>query len=185
MARVMRAALRLRTEVVSLVEPPRRAGQHLLDIEVPGFGLVTLLAEPLGSGRPEGHPLSVRPVTRVQMAELFALVERLDAPSQTEPPPPPPDDDDDGFDGPGDDTMVDAEPPRVVLPAGHGRLDPLAAAGATQPPGAGPIGDRAPSSAQGRAPSSAGVRSTPPRASSRPADPRVGRVLAGRYQIEA
>ena len=115
-ARVIRGALRLRTEIVSLVEPPIGSGQHLLHIEVPGVGHVSLLAEPAGSARPDGYPLSVRPVTRVQMAELFALVERLDEPWQTEPPPPEDDEDSDPPEGPHDDTMIDAVPSRVVLP---------------------------------------------------------------------
>src|SRR5438128_2328389 len=107
-ARVLRGALRLRTEVVNLVSPPIGNGQHLLSIDVPGSGKVALLAELAGSPREDGHyPLSLRPVTRVQMAELFALIETLDdAPSQSIPPPPASNDEDDEFPGPPDDTMV-------------------------------------------------------------------------------
>src|SRR5262245_28120700 len=86
-ARVLRAALRLRTEIVHLTANPVRPDEHLLDIDVPGAGRVSVLAQPAGTARPDGYPLAIRPVTRVQMAELFALVERLDEPSRTEPPP--------------------------------------------------------------------------------------------------
>jgi tRNA A-37 threonylcarbamoyl transferase component Bud32 len=178
-ARVIRGALRLRTEIVRLASPPTGPGQHLLEIEVPGVGHVSLLAELAGNARPEGYPLNVRPVTRVQMAELFALVERLDEPSRTEPPPPE-EEDDDSFpnDFPSDDTMVDGihapiardseMPSRLVMPTGFA---PTAAPprAATAPPPA----DRSPPSM--RAPSSAGNK----------VDPRVGRVLAGKYHIDA
>ncbi|MBX3262735.1 MAG: protein kinase [Labilithrix sp.] len=190
-ARVIRGALRLRTEIVSLVEPPIGAGQHLLHIEVPGGESVSLLAEPAGGARPDGYPLSVRPVTRVQMAELFALVERLDEPSRTDPPPP---EDDEGSDPPGgppDDTMVDAVPSRIVLPtSSFAQPDALPSAPRAHnaPPSAPlPTGDRSPSSTRDRPPSSSGLRGQPPSSSSaqRHADPRVGRVLAGKYQIDA
>jgi eukaryotic-like serine/threonine-protein kinase len=188
-ARVIRGALRLRTEIVSLVEPPSGPGQHLLDIDVPGAGRVSLLAEPAGSARPDGYPLSVRPVTRVQMAELFALVERLDEPSRTDPPPPE-EDDWSMSDGPPDDMMVDAVPSRIVLPTSQfGGLDSLLppATGNTALPPAGPVGDRSPSSVRDRAPSSStSLRMpAPPSSNPRPADPRVGRVLAGKYHIDA
>jgi eukaryotic-like serine/threonine-protein kinase len=186
-ARVIRGALRLRTEIVNLVEPPLSSGQHLLEIEIPGVGHVSLLAEPAGSARPDGFPLSVRPVTRVQMAELFALVERLDEPSRTDPPPPPEEEDEDSDfpDGPADDTMVDAVPSRVVIPIGaFGRTDSSApglmpgvgTANTAVPP---PMGDRSPSSVRERPPGSA------PSSSHRPIDPRIGRVLAGKYHIDA
>lgn len=194
-ARIIRGALRLRTEVVNLVEPPIGTGHHLLDIDVPGGGKISLLAEPTGSARPEGYPLSVRPVTRVQMAELFALVERLDDPSSTEPPPPE-EDDSEFSDVPGDDTMVDAAPSRVVLPMNSfGTLD------LPGPPSSGPValavppsaashralstttsGDRPPSTVRYDGPSAV---QAPPAASPKPGDARVGRVLAGKYLIEA
>lgn len=220
-ARVIRGALRLRTEVVDLVEPPAGTGQHLLEIDIPGVGHVSLLAEPTGSERPDGGvPLSVRPVTRVQMAELFALVEKLDEPSRTDPPPPD-ESDEDIPEGP-EDTMVDAIASRVVLPTSFGSVESLPPSLAhTAPPdpkrypssGNGiaavviPQGDRAPSSftkaatAQGdRSPSSlsrvaqqgAGSDRSPSSrerlpsgANHKPADPRVGRLLAGKYMIEA
>ncbi len=191
-ARVIRGALRLRTEIVDLVEPPLGTGQHLLEIEIPGVGHVSLLAEPAGSARPNGYPLSVRPVTRVQMAELFSLVERLDEPSRTDPPPADEEDEDewDAPGGPPDDTVVDAGPSRVVLPNSHFSVfdhivpapSPSSIATAIPPP--------APSSELSlrEAPpsSSAGPRSSAPSsASHRPIDPRVGRVLAGKYQLDA
>ncbi len=186
-ARVIRGALRLRTEIVSLVEPPIGAGQHLLHIEVPGVGSVSLLAEPAGSARPDGYPLSVRPVTRVQMAELFALVERLDEPSRTDPPPPEDDDGSDPPDGPPDDTMIDAVPSRIVLPtSSFAQPESSARANTAPPPAALPTGDRSPSSTRDRPPSSSGPRGQPPASSAqRQADPRVGRLLAGKYQIDA
>ncbi len=189
-ARVIRAALRLRTEIVHLVEPPIGTGHHLLDIRVPGVGHVSLLAEPAGSARPDGYPLSVRPVTRVQMAELFALVERLDEPSKTDPPPP--DDDDDEWDPPDgspEDTVVDAGPSRVVLPtSNYGVLDGVASpatANTAIPPPAPSTPDRSSASVRERAPSSSMRAPAPSSSGHKPVDPRVGRVLAGKYQIEA
>ena len=171
MARVIRGALRLRTEVVALVEPPTRSGQHLLALDIPGEGSISLLAEPAGAARPEGHPLSLRPVTRVQMAELFALVERLDDP-YTEPAAPSDEPSGDELEGGSEDTMIDAAPSRVVLPnAGYGVIDSL------PPP---------PSSAAARP--SIVVAKPAPTPSVRPernADPRVGRVIAGKYEIES
>jgi len=121
-ARVLRGALRLRTEVVSLVEPPRLAGEHVLEIEVPDVGHVSLLAEPSGPARAEGFPLAIRPVTRVQMAELFSLLERIDEPSRTEPPPP---EEELVYDAhPADDTLMDAMPSRIVLPTSFASAEP-------------------------------------------------------------
>jgi serine/threonine-protein kinase len=187
-ARVIRGALRLRTEIVRLVKPPIGPGQHLLEIDVPGVGHVSLLAEPAGSARPDGQPLSLRPVTRVQMAELFALVERLDEPSRTEPPPPE-EDEWDADDGPPDDTMVDGGPSKVVVPLSNfGVIDPISDTRSSIPAPLGPPSSRErhprpPSVKPPRAPS---VR--PPAQSAAnhaPHDPRVGRVLAGKYQIDA
>jgi len=203
-ARVIRGALRLRTEVVDLVEPPRGTGQHLLEIDVPGVGHVSLLAELAGSARPDGYPLSVRPVTRGQMAELFALVERLDEPSRTDPPPADADEWSNPPSGPPDDTMntmIDAIPSRVVLPTStFGVLDslnppPSSSAGSPGAYGAAaavPTGDRSPSSLKNGAPpssssgSSANIRAqSASSANHKPLDPRVGRVLAGKYHIDA
>jgi eukaryotic-like serine/threonine-protein kinase len=156
-ARVIRGALRLRTETVHLVKPPTAEGQHELEIDVPGEGRITLLAEPAGKPHDGKQPLRVRPLTRVQMAELFALLERLDAPSDTMPPP---DDfqefggephDDDGDTLMDDHTHVLAPPrelPRSERPAAPARASTMA-----------------------------------PRA--RVEDPRIGRVLAKKYRIEA
>lgn len=184
-ARVIRGALRLRTEIVQLVEPPIGTGQHLLEIEIPGIGHVSLLAEPAGSVRADGYPLSVRPVTRVQMAELFSLVERLDEPSRTDPPPA--DEDEwDAADAPQEDTVIDAGPSRVVLPTSNfGMLDgtpPATGAAAIPPPAPSSV---APSSMRDAPPSSASRASMPASSGHKPLDPRVGRVLAGKYLIEA
>ena len=183
-ARVIRGALRLRTEIVALVEPPKVAGQHLLDIEVPGVGPISLLAEPAGAARPDGFPLSVRPVTRVQMAELFSLVERLDEPSRTEPPPPAEDDGSEELDHrPPEDTLMDAVPSRIIL-GNIGMLE-----GASPPSslnevsfGGAAHADHTPSSMGRAAPPS--QKSMPP-SSPRHQDPRVGRLLASKYLIEA
>jgi serine/threonine-protein kinase len=177
-ARVIRGALRLRVEVVSLVAPPSGPGQHMLDVDVPGVGTVTLLAEPAGPARSNGVPLSVRPVTRVQMAQLFSLVEDLDEPSRTEPPPPAAEDY--AFaheDGGADDTMIDAEsgsttPSRGWIPS---RI----------PPGSGIA--RSPFAAPAPAPAPVVVTpaagDAPPPLRGRP-DSRVGRVVAGKYFVE-
>jgi serine/threonine-protein kinase len=94
-ARLLRGALRHESAIVPLAAPPAIAGQHLLEIDVPGEGLVTILAECNAGETVEGWPLDVRPVTRPQMAALLAMIERLDhEPSNTEPPP--------GSDAPGD-----------------------------------------------------------------------------------
>jgi eukaryotic-like serine/threonine-protein kinase len=176
-ARVIRAALRLRTEIVHLAEDPVRPGQHLLEIDVPGAGQVSLLAEPAGSARPDGgYPLAVRPVTRVQMAELFALVERLDEPSRTEPPPPDNEDSGEWDQGP-EDTMVDGA--QLPVPAGaFGQLDSLPPPSGI-PPAPGERGSARPPS---RIPPHDALPSSPSR---HPADPRVGRLLAGKYYIDA
>lgn len=194
-ARVLRAALRLRTEVVDLVEPPQTTGQHLLEIEIPGGSRVSLLAEPTGSPRPEGWPMSVRPVTRVQMAELFALVERLDEPSGSDPPPADEEADDEAFEGP-EDTVVDAVESRVLVPFGLANAlseTSIREVNApTVPPGdrapssiakAPPTGDRAPSSIS-RGVTGPSSRTPSSLSHSQRVDPRVGRVLAGKYQIE-
>jgi eukaryotic-like serine/threonine-protein kinase len=185
-ARVIRGALRLRTEIVHLVEPPKGTGQHLLEIEVPGEGTVSLLAEPTGGARTDGaFPLSVRPVTRVQMAELFALVERLDEPSRTDPPPP--DEEAGEWEGPGDDTMLDGMGSRVVLPTGNyviaaDSLSPTSVGEDRYPSSTSriPAADRSPSSLSKIPP---GDRS--PSSTHKQFDPRVGRLLAGKYQIDA
>ncbi len=161
-ARVIRGALRLRVEVVRLVDPPMGPGQHMLDIPVPGVGIISLLAEQAGPARSNGYPLSVRPVTRVQMAQLFSLVEGLDEPSRTEPPPPEAEEYAFGNDhGGAEDTMIDASgtstPSRGWVPS------------RVPPPGAVPTIASAPP---------ASVRST------RPVDSRVGRILAGKYFLE-
>jgi serine/threonine-protein kinase len=88
LARVLRKALRHEVEAVPLVTPPASAGQHLLEIEVPGAAPIVLLADPVAAATPQGHPLHVRPVTREQMAVILAVAERLDPePSHTIPPP--------------------------------------------------------------------------------------------------
>ncbi len=193
-ARVLRGALRLRVEVVNLVTPPVGHGHHLLDIQVPDGGQISLLAEPAGPKRANGYPLSVRPVTRVQMAELFALIERLDEPSHTMPPPAEEEDeyafanddgDGDGEDG-GDDTMIDALS-RTAGSAGPARiLTPPA----FEPPGIAHMPTAPPNRVSAfprpRTPSAAPrpAPPPPPPVPGRKIDSRVGRVLAGKYFLE-
>ncbi len=87
-AKILRCALRHEVAMVPLASPPELTAQHLLEVDVPREGVVTLLADPVGELGPNGYPLHIRPVTRPQMAELFAMVERLDEePSKTMPPP--------------------------------------------------------------------------------------------------
>src|SRR3954464_4267886 len=74
-AKILRGALRHEVEVVRLSWPPATSGQHLLEVDVAGEGVVTLLADPVGEATEEGQPLHVRPVTRPQMASLFAMIE--------------------------------------------------------------------------------------------------------------
>ena len=169
--RVIRGALRLEIEIVLLVEPPSGPGQHLLEIDIPGGETITLLAEPAGPPRPDGYPLRVRPMTRIQMADLFALVERLDEPSRTVPPPP--DSSTDGDMENADPTMIESR----ALSPGFGVIDSLIpsppSSGTNLPP---PSSGDPPSSVR-PAPSSNAPRSQ--------ADPQVGRVLAGKYRVEA
>ena len=84
---MLRTALLHQTAYVPLVEKPRIAGQHLLEIDVPGGDPITLLSEPAGPETAAGFPLAVRPVTRPQMAQLFSLIEKLDVPSIVDLPP--------------------------------------------------------------------------------------------------
>lgn len=86
-AAVLRQALLHQTAYVPLVEKPRIAGQHLLEIDIPGDEPITLLSDPAGPETAAGFPLAVRPVTRPQMAQLFSLIEKLDVPSIVDLPP--------------------------------------------------------------------------------------------------
>ena len=86
-ASVLRTALLHQTAYVPLIERPRIAGQHLLEIDIPGDEPITLLSDPAGPETAAGFPLAVRPVTRPQMAQLFSLIEKLDVPSIVDLPP--------------------------------------------------------------------------------------------------
>ena len=123
-AKILRGALRHEVELVRLQSAPTSSGQHLLEVEVPGEGLVTLLADPVGDVTEAGHPLHVRPVTRPQMAALLAMIERLDEPSHTQPPPEG-GDTDDHDDPSSESTIVD----QLTGQAGAARLPPLSAFG--------------------------------------------------------
>jgi serine/threonine-protein kinase len=83
-ADVLRAALLHSEHVVPLEAAPLTTGQHLLEIDVPDDGIITVLADPAGHETEEGHLLSVKPITRPQMATIFAIVERLDEPTRNQ-----------------------------------------------------------------------------------------------------
>ena len=215
-ARVLRGALRLRTEVVALESPPRGTGQHLLEIDVPGVGNVKLLAELAGSPRGDGgYPLSVRPVTRVQMAELFTIIEKLDEPAQSVPPPPSSGQEEEDT---AEDTIVNNAPSRIVIPQAPpmpntsyvkiGANDPipddapldqlLEVVDSIPPP---PSSDFEISQSSLLMPNNGGVPSSkspptkivepPPPArppsstNNKQVDKRVGRTLAGKYLLDA
>jgi serine/threonine-protein kinase len=196
-AKILRGALRHEVEVVRLTEPPTSSGQHLLEVEVAGEGLVTLLADPVGEPTDEGHPLHVRPVTRPQMASLLAMIERLDEqPSHTQPPSAgaaaeEPDDTNES-------TLID----QLTEAAGAARGPALSSFGLfhgelPEPPSSGPSlpkpALRSPK-AQSRPPSVSMPRVKPPSlppssvvSSGRalPANVLVGRVIAGKYKLES
>jgi tRNA A-37 threonylcarbamoyl transferase component Bud32 len=164
-AKILRGALRHEVEVVRLSWPPATSGQHLLEVDVAGEGLVTLLADPVGLATDEGQPLHVRPVTRPQMASLLAMIERLDEPSHSQPPPNDPNASGDAESATGDSTLID----QLTGPAD--RMPPLSAFGlfdgelpgpAVPPPAASLVVPRA-----------------------LPTDVLIGRVIAGKYRLES
>ncbi|MEZ4262438.1 MAG: protein kinase [Polyangiaceae bacterium] len=93
-ARVLRAALRHKEHVVPLVGVAGE-GQLALEIDVPGETTVVVLAERVGNPTDKGQRLALRTVTRAQMAEILALLERIDEPSAESVPPSATDDQDD------------------------------------------------------------------------------------------
>lgn len=171
--------------MVPLESPPTMTSQHLLELDVPREGLVTLLAEPAGDAKDNLHPLAVRPVTRPQMAELFAMVERLDdEPSKTVPPPnsipisggdtndatlvqllPP------GSEGPkkGDSAIPAFPDIEMFAPPSSGRTK------SKPPPKRRPSGMYRPPSVP---PSSGGAPAVAP-------NELIGRVIAGKYKLES
>jgi eukaryotic-like serine/threonine-protein kinase len=84
-ARVLRAALRHKEHVVPLVGVAGE-GQLALEIDVPGETTIVVLAERVGDPTEDGQRLALRTVTRAQMAEILALLERIDEPSESVPP---------------------------------------------------------------------------------------------------
>jgi eukaryotic-like serine/threonine-protein kinase len=177
-ARVLRGALRHEVEFVPLSWPPVSAGQHLLEVEVPGTDAapVVLLADPVGEATDEGHLLHVRPVTREQMATLLDLVERLDdAPPADSVPPEVYIDVDGHAVGPSEGPPADATVVAAMIiddhyddgPALFGMIDSLV----PSPPSSG-----------------AADSVFPPRATSGSGLPQhemVGRLIAGKYEIES
>lgn len=199
-ARILRGALRLEVERVPLVAPPHASGEYVLELDIPGEDeRVDLLAEPVGGPTAEGWPLRMRPVSRVQMAELFSLVERLDDPSSTVPPPADvafgeigsPTGDDTIFDGvligpglrPGTPAFLGADsyaPPSDVDPLSS---DPPTAAMISMPEIVRAAGlPTAPAPKAPPPPPPPAVAAAP----DKPApDPRLGRVVGSRYRIDA
>jgi eukaryotic-like serine/threonine-protein kinase len=193
-AKILRGALRHEVEVVRLSWPPSSSGQHLLEVDVAGEGVVTLLADPVGEATEQGQPLHVRPVTRPQMASLLAMIERLDEPSHSQPP----SGAEDGGDG--DDSTESTIVDQLTGAAGVARLPPLSAFGLfdgelPEPPSSGasipkPVPPRAlvkpPSVSMPRVkPPSMPPTSVPPGSRALPVNELVGRVIAGKYKIES
>ncbi len=180
-ARIIRGALRLEVERVPLAAPPAAAGEHVLVLDLPGEDeRIELLAELAGAPTSEGYALRVRPLSRVQMAELFALVERLDDPSSSVPPPA--DGDFDAApDGP-EDTILDGI--RVAAPGPWLGSDSYLPA----PPSSGPVSSDPPVRVKLAAPAVVATAPAPPPDPAPPAellDPRIGRVVGSRYRIDA
>jgi serine/threonine-protein kinase len=198
-AKILRGALRHEVEVVRLSWPPTSSGQHLLEVDVAGEGLITLLADPVGEATAAGQPLHVRPVTRPQMASLLAMIERLDEPSHSQPPSHGAGDDDDDGDGDGESsesTIID----QLSGNAGVGRLPPLSAFGLfdgelPEPSSSGSSPPKAPPpKALVKPPSISMPRVSPPSlpptslapgSRALPVNVLVGRVIAGKYKIES
>jgi serine/threonine-protein kinase len=194
-ARILRGALRHEVEVVRLSAPPSSSGQHLLEVDVTGEGLVTLLADPMGEPTEKGHPLHLRPVTRPQMAALLAMIERLDEPSHSQPPSQGEDAGNNG-DGEGtESTIIDQ-----LTGATAARLPPLSAFGLfdgelPEPPASAASVPKAPppkalvkppsiSMARVQVPPSTAPASVAPAGRALAAE-LVGRVVAGKYKIES
>jgi serine/threonine-protein kinase len=184
-AKILRGALRHEVEIVRLSAPPATSGQHLLEVDVAGEGVVTLLADPVGVATAEGQPLHVRPVTRPQMASLLAMIERLVEPSTTLPPPEDPrahgDADADAGDAQtSESTIIDQ------LTGGLDRMPPFSAFGLFD----GELPGPAPKSGSSVAPRVAKLPSQPPSsggaaARSVPPDKLIGRVIAGKYRLDS
>ena len=193
-ARILRGALRHEVEFVRLSEPPSSSGQHLLEVDVTGEGVVTLLADPMGERTDKGHPLHLRPVTRPQMASLLAMIERLDEPSHSQPP---------SGGSEGDDGESSSESTIIdqLTGAGAARLPPLSAFGLfdgelPEPPASGASFPRPPppkalvkppsvSMPRVVKPPSIAPASLAPGGRALPASALVGRVVAGKYKIES
>lgn len=175
-ARLLRGVLRLQVERVRLSAAPELEGDHILDIDVPDHGAVSVLAEPFGPPTSEGHALRLRPFSRAQMSELFALVEALDEPSRTVPPPMSLDAIYDDDVPSHEDTIVDAH-----LLADATRSPFLGSDDSNFPP------PRAVKSSVPTELPPQGVSLAPQKVPSIPApppDPRLGRLVAGRYRID-
>ncbi|MDB4934654.1 MAG: Serine/threonine protein kinase PrkC, regulator of stationary phase [Labilithrix sp.] len=159
--------------------PPETSGQHLLEVDVAGEGVVTLLADPVGAATEEGQPLHVRPVTRPQMASLLAMIERLDEPSNTQPPP--------GALELGNVDPATADSTIIDQPTGTGEgMPPLSAFGLFDgelPGPAPPVESLVVPRVQ--KPASAPPSSAVPSPRALPADLLVGRVIAGKYELES
>ncbi|MBX3189502.1 MAG: serine/threonine protein kinase [Labilithrix sp.] len=176
-------------EIVALEAAPAEAGQHLLELEIPGEDPILLLADPAGREEAGGFPLHVRPVTRPQMAAILALVERLDEPSKTVPP----SGDDPAavpFDLETDGTIVDpmslvpgavSEMPVALRFGAIASVAPVSLPPSSEPPlSVAPISSSVPQSAAPYTPSRSGPVARPEGGSD-----LTGRLIAGKYRIES
>ena len=167
-----------------LVAPPMTNGQHLLELDVPGEGMVTLLAEPIEPAD-HGYLLRVLPLTRPQMAELLAVIERLDQPSFTEPPPAGEAEWDGERISSTDRTIVD-DPNRLSIDVDVSDMPPRFGVIDSAIPGP-PSSENVMPVAIPRAPApmAAPARQAAPAPYASMASSIIGRVIAGKYHIEA
>jgi eukaryotic-like serine/threonine-protein kinase len=185
-ARVLRGALRHEVEFVPLSWPPVSAGQHLLEVEVPGTetSSVVLLADPVGEATDDGHLLHIRPVTREQMATLLDLVERLDdGPGDSVPP-------EVFIDVDGQGTSDSGRPPHDATIVSPMIIDdaPDSYAYDDGPALFGMIDSLVPQSPPSSGGAAESLVPAPPSRNSSSALPQhemIGRVIAGKYEIES
>ncbi len=81
-ARVLEHALRHERGVVPLATPVVHQETHVLEITFSGGKVVEVLVDPTGPAEEGGQPMELRPLNPSQMAEIFALIERLDVPAR-------------------------------------------------------------------------------------------------------
>lgn len=178
LAAFVEAALSRREIAARVTHLPQEAGEHSVELHVPGWPAVLLVGTPLGLDESGACRLHVRPIDADHVAQLLALRTEIDAgvpPSISE-----------RYLGPVDDPTLllpwDSQAP-AALPA---ELEEL-----------GPASSDAPTSDEGRweRPSNERV-SRPPASSRRPSrgslksleslgSALIGRTLAGKYAVES